>query len=105
MDSLRQSAAHRADERTHRGQSVAGRAADHPSWPEGSAADADARRDRRGLWRYRNLADLHDEGELFEAAPARGRPAARVWRAEPDLLVADADRDDQICRRRDARRQ
>ncbi len=89
----------------HFRQSASCRSGGDASRPEGSAAAADARRDRRRVRRYRHLAALHDEGKLPRPASAGGRPAAHLRRAEPDLLVADADRDGQICARRDARRQ
>ena len=66
--------------------------------PRPFAAGAHARRDRRGFRRYRHLAALRDEGELHRAASAGGRSAAHLRRAQPDLLVADADRHGQICR-------
>ena len=50
------------------------RSAGDASRPEGSAAQADARRDRRRLRRYRHLAALRDEGKLPRPAPAGGRP-------------------------------
>ena len=75
MESLYPGAAHRgAWQPDQRRQPIWRRTTSPSSRPEGSAAQADARRDRRRLWRYRHLAALRDEGELPRPASAGGRP-------------------------------
>ena len=102
MESLCPPHPRRADDKHH--SNGRGRPS-HPTRTARPAADSHARRDRRRLRRYRHLAALCDEGKLHRPASDGGRPAACLRRAEPDLLVADADRHGQICRGGDARRQ